>query len=90
MGAGQLRYFEDPLRSDDDVGHVEGDVRKRSKKGRVKLPGPLVAFPTLAGRDDLIDAFGGEGVDQPLHIAGFLRLRVFDPQPADGLIQLGG
>ena len=87
--AGQGRDLDDALGPDDDVGESEPVVGEGGEELTVELPGAGVTLPALARRDDLVDAVGGQGGDEPVDVAGVLGDRVALVEVADLRIELG-
>ena len=81
--AGQGGDLEHALRAHDDLGQREPVVRERGEQLGVEPPGPFVARPALAGRDDLVDAIGRERRDEPFDVAPILGDGVAHPEPLD-------
>ena len=81
--------LEHALRPDHDVRQREPVVRKRREQLRVERAGALVALPAQPRPDDLVDALGREGRDQPVDVAPVLGDRVALPQPPDPPMRRG-
>src|SRR5207344_1027033 len=67
--ARQRRHLEDALRSHHDLGECERVVGEGAEQLRVEGARAVMPLPTLAGRDDLVDAPRREGRDQSVDVA---------------------
>src|SRR5439155_24815444 len=77
------RDLDDALRADDNVLQVEPHVGKGVQEARVEGARTGVAFPALAGGDDLVHAVSGQRRDEARKVATVFRFRMIDPETSD-------
>src|SRR2546425_3037984 len=88
LRAAHGRDLDDALRTDHDVLEVEPHVRKRAEEAHIERARAGVAFPALAGGDDLVHAVLGQRGDETGKVASILGLRVIDPETPDLRVEL--
>ena len=79
------RLLADPLRADDDVGHLEVDVGKSGQEAGVETGRARVPLPELRRPDDAVDAVVRQRREQPGDVAVVLGDRMLLPELVDRL-----
>lgn len=88
MSSGDVRFFKNSLRANDDALQIEMNVRKRGEQLRVELPRSVVSEPPLAGLRKFIDAILRERGEKARNVSTIFRDGMNLPEPTDLMVKL--